>query len=354
MVRQLNEAHESVFGEKIASNGIWYRGISNSDFHILPSLFVNYPNDAELVNGHLSKTPYQILMHQFQQFKFRADGAPELYSQPSYQASDYFALMQHYQIRTHMLDWSEDVFASLYFALETYVQYKDPKYWTDNPDANAAVYLFDPAAYNRVRGLIIKSNLTCLQSPNSCRSCRFTACQLFRNYIEQTVDCTSEIVPNVSIGLNRDIFDVLFCEKKVAPPFRPPYYSGPAAQNYSPVADAPLCLNLPIAAYTSRLNPRIRAQSGQFMIFSPYTIPVLRQNPPDKNALEGCFDYVALDMVQKQWLSSHPDEKPFLLKLEISQPIKKQLGRQLRILGIKTSNYYPELANERFSISRWL
>ncbi|MBD5170095.1 MAG: FRG domain-containing protein [Oscillibacter sp.] len=354
MVWQLNDAHKSVFGEKIDSNGIWYRGISNSKFHILPSLFVNYPKDAEFVNGCLTKTPYQLLMHRFQQFKFRADGAPELYSQPSYQASDYFALMQHYQIQTHMLDWSEDVFASLYFALEKYVQYKDPKEWTDNPDANAAIYLFDPAAYNRVRGLIIKSNLECLQSNNSCWSCRFKACQLFRNYIEQTVDSISEIVPNVSVGLNRDIFDVLFCEKKVDSPFRNLYYSGSAAQSYSPVTDAPLCFSLPIAAYTSRLNPRIRAQSGQFMIFSPYTIPVLCQNDPSKNILDGCFDYVALDMIQKKWLASHPDEKPFLLKMEISRSIKEQLGRQLRILGVKTSNYYPELANERFSISRWL
>ena len=147
---------------------------------------------------------------------------------------------------------------------------------------------------------------------------------------------------------------MLFCEKKVDSPFRNLYYSGPDTQNYSPVTDAPLCFNLPIAAYTSRLNPRIRAQSGQFMIFSPYTIPVLCQNAPDENVLKGCFDYVALDMIQKRWLASHPTEKPFLLKMEISQPIKERLGRQLRILGIKTSNYYPELANERFSISRWL
>lgn len=37
MVRQLKDAHESIFGEKMDTNGIWYRGISNSEFHILSS-----------------------------------------------------------------------------------------------------------------------------------------------------------------------------------------------------------------------------------------------------------------------------------------------------------------------------
>jgi len=349
MLEQLQKDHRDILGEACDPCGIWYRGISNSEYHILPSLFVNYHENAEFKNGSLSKTPYQLLLHNFQQFKFRSDGAPELSSQPSYQNSDYLALMQHYQIQTTLMDWSEDVFAALYFALEQYVQSGNPRKWGRNCDANAAVYLFDPAVYNdHVRRQIIQTNAKCIHKVQPCSNwCDRRACMNFREEISRTIDERLDLVPNVSMSLNRDAFAAMFFDKKIDMPFEP-FYEAEELGNHSPVNSFPLCFSLPIAVYTSRLNPRIRAQSGQFLVYQPYTSPVLQ----DGTLKYGCFDYVALDVLQECWLKEHPEERPFLLKLIISQAIKAELGQQLRHMGIKTSNYYPELSKERFSLDK--
>lgn len=353
MLAQLKETHEKLFGKPCAPGEIWYRGIANNKFHILPSMFVNFSLNEKMIGGTLKNTPAQLLEHRFQQFKFRADGAPELYSQPSYQESDYLALMQHYHIPTNMLDWSEDIFASLYFALEEHV--KDQNKQPDTADA--AVYLFDPAAYNLARKNIIEQ---CIPKESSavcnkrmCRMCRgknsildCSKCKIHReNYVRKSIYETGDLVPNVSIDLNRDIFDVLFLRNRRTDPYKVSYYTKGSLKG-SPINCAPMCFNLPVAIYTSRLNPRIRAQSGQFMVFDPYTLPIVN---PSMTDLKGCFDYIALDTLQKNWLSEDNNRRPFLLKLIIRASVKKSLGEQLRYMGIKTGKYYPELSNERFS-----
>lgn len=358
MIRQLDENHKHIFGEPCGASGIWYRGISNSNYHILPSMFVHYSMGSEWDGKKQLKTPAEILEHRFQQFKFRSDGAPELTNQPSYQSSDYLALMQHYQVRTNMLDWSEDIFGSLYFALESYIQ-QNPN---EKPDdkADAAVYLLDPAAYNKAR----KNILETLIPKNGMQQCkkyicskvgdyecqRSECCKRRENYVRKTALETRDEVPNVSVDLNRDIYDPLFCKQKRTYVDGRYHYTASQVTEFAPVDNTPMCFDLPVAVYTSRLNPRIRAQSGQFVVYDPYTPPVFPDagvtQPTD---LRGCYDYIALDKIQEQWLASGKGRRPFMLKLVISNHVKRSLAQQLRHMGICTVKYYPELGNAHFS-----
>ena len=342
MMKQLREDHEKIFDEKCGTNGIWFRGVKDSDYHILPSLLVDYHKRAKIIDGKLSKTPYQLLQHSYQQFKFRVDGAQEVYSQSSYQESDYLALMQHYQMRTNLLDWSEDVFASIYFALEDCIK-SDEYQIARHKDKNPAIYLLDPMAYNRARQEIIQSSPACLYTPSGCSCCNNTSCHEYVQLVKNSSDARLAPVPNVAVGQNRVAFDVFFCKDLMYHPFDKTFTE---KEPYSPVDSAPACYNLPVAVYTSRLNPRIRAQSGQFVVYSPFTVPIVQ----DGKLKKSCFDYIALDSIQKDWLRENPERRPFMLKLEISDSIKADLGNQMRELGIKTANYYPELSNVCFSI----
>lgn len=49
---------------------------------------------------------------------------------------------------------------------------------------------------------------------------------------------------------------------------------------------------LPLAIYTSKLNPRIRAQSGLFLAYNLYAEP----------SLNGDYDYLSLERIQDYYL----------------------------------------------------
>ena len=357
MVDQLKQNHEQLFPEKCEPSNIWYRGVNNSEYHIIPSLFVHYSKKYIIENNHLVRSPYQVLEHRFQQFKFRADGAPEQYNQAGFQLSDYLSLMQHYSIPTNLLDWSEDVFASLYFALENEI-----KGTKDNPNEqepiDAVIYLLDPAAYNAARQSIIedcmgKAVITQCDG-NGCDKCKNTsnnefktACLRYRNrFVRRSLYETGDIVPNISVEMNRRIFDALICGHHYSKIVDNEYFDASNFAEDAILDSAPSCFSLPIAVYTARLNPRIRAQSGQFVIFDPHTLPRIS----DKGNLKGCFDYISLDIIQENWLKRDPLRKPFLLRLIIKSSVKKELANQLKYLGIRRGKYYPELAEKSHDV----
>lgn len=359
MFRQLDENHQHIFGEPCGTSGIWYRGIADSSYHILPSMFVNYSLGKEWDGTNSLKTPAEILEHRFQQFKFRSDGAPELVPQSWYQSSDYLALMQHYQVPTNMLDWSEDIFGSLYFALEGYIKQAP----NEKPDdaVDAAVYLLDPAAYNRARADVIKAIIP-MEDKKRCHNpicadihgdyeCQQSQCQKHREcYVRRTAIETRDEVPNISVDLNRDIYAPLFCSQKRVYADGRRHYINSQLTKFAPIDNSPMCFDLPVAVYTSRLNPRIRAQSGQFVVYDPYTPPVFLcadvKKPTDLN---GCYDYIALDKIQEKWLQADESRRPFMLKLVVNSWVKHTLAQQLRHMGIYTIKYYPELGNAHFS-----
>lgn len=358
MTAQLSAGHENLFHEPCGASSVWYRGVSNSSYHILPSMFVRFSLDEKWDGNRIRKTPASLLEHRFQQFKLRSDGALEISNQYRYQSSDYLALMQHYQTPTNMLDWSEDVFGSLYFALEDYIKNDRNKPSRDTVDA--AIYLFDPAAYNLAREQMIKACLPdnnmkkcekCLCNKQGDYDCQQSQCIRRREgYVRDTVFHARDRVPNVSVELNRDIYEPLFCGQKREYTDGVDHYTVAGMKGCSAISCAPLCFDLPIAVYTSRLNPRIRAQWGQFVVFDPYTPPVVPDIPKGASAdLRGCYDYIALDRIQNDWLNADSTRMPFLLKLIIKSDVKQDLAEQLKLLGIHTIKYYPELTNARFS-----
>lgn len=350
IARKLEGEHENVFGTKLPKNGLWYRGSQNSSFDILPSAMVHFLDQEHLKTNNSEKGKNAAgMLWQFQKdlldrFKYQADGANEFLNSASYTMPDYLAIMQHYQQYTCYLDWSEDAFSSLFFALETYIM--DEK--LNHEDANVSLYIMDPMLYNRARKMMVKKLLP--KWPLLWHCDKSIAWLVQQN---QSLDKEADgYIPNLSAKYNPEKYGMFTMDlpKNFG-------YKGTSACHLidGEAKDATLVelpdemLNLPIAVHTSRLNPRIRTQSGQFVAYSPFALPVYSTqhddiDDPKKTEIRAYrYSYLSLLKIQQYFLDTFPHEHPFMYDLQISRDAKNGVAEYLRKSGINRYRIYPEL-----------
>lgn len=106
---------------------VWYRGHPNANFYLLASL-LRYKNGLD---------KERLLFTNFRKFSDRILKRRDSEWETLFE-------MQHFGIPTRLLDWSETFGIALFFAA-TYNQ-------SHHPDKDAAVYLLDPLALNRISG----------------------------------------------------------------------------------------------------------------------------------------------------------------------------------------------------------
>lgn len=95
---------------------------------------------------------------------------------------------------------------------------------------------------------------------------------------------------------------------------------------------------LPLAVYTSRLNPRIRSQSGIFVAYNLYAEP---------SAIIDSYDYIDLEKIQTYYFerSERKEKEQFLYRIVIEKTVAKEIAECLSRMGISKERIYPELAN---------
>lgn len=341
----LQDSHRAAFGMDTCK--LWYRGSQNADFDILPSIMVHFFDnlgvkktdfDGQNAVGTLWEYQRSILEH----FKYRADGAAEFINPSTYSACDYMALMQHYAQYTTYLDWSEDAYTSLYFALEDYILGSEVKRYKGK---NAALYVMDPMLYNRARRMLI-------QKVNEEHPEEFCPNDTWYHKQSRSIQEMREgHIPNLSISYNKRRYGIFSfdvpAEEDVNISREIKYLKCAQPPSKATLDNFPMEMwNLPLAVYTSRLNPRLRAQSGMFLAFSPFSLPVY-QYPPDAafKPSASCFSYLSLLNIQKYFLNVFPNEKPFIYEIRILNHAKAVIGEQLKLAGINKYRIYPELEN---------
>lgn len=112
------------------SKSSWYRGISDIKYRMIPSLFRHHSrnsiDDISLLEAELTT-------------RFVQRSLPFL-QRPLTNEWDKLFLMQHYGIPTRLLDWSENPFVAIYFALSSASKSKK---------SDAAIWMCDPISWNR-------------------------------------------------------------------------------------------------------------------------------------------------------------------------------------------------------------
>lgn len=296
---------------------LWYRGQCDAGKPLLPTLMRKEVGEKEQFH-YLS----QHQRHLFEQFKYMADGAPEMMSQGRYVISDYLALMQHYNSYTCLMDWTEDALSALFFAVEDYISSNNINQMKDFTPG--AVYLFNPSVYNSARRKIIRK----CEKHNSDQS------KLYKNTVK-TATYDAGLLPNLSAEYNEQPYDMFLLGNKEYETDND--YLSPDKLE---LREDEYGIFIPLAILTSRLNPRIRKQSGMFLAYNLYAKP--------SHGEEGRYDYIALEKVQDFYMKICKDTapEPFLYKLILkNEKVKVDAASWVTAMGMTKDKVYPELNN---------
>jgi len=205
---------------------LWFRGIGDSTYKLLPTL---YRHRIVKKMEKLEELEEELMM------RFRQRSIPFI-TRPLADEWDLLFFMQHYGVPTRLLDWSENPFVSLFFAVMT----SDFKGTFKAGEASlkfksdAAVWMLDPVAWN-------------------------------------------------VHALRHQGFD-----RGVLTP------SDEALQSYKPLTDFADMNVHPVAIYGAHNSPRIVAQRGIFTIFGQGTAPMEAVYESD-NFPADCLTKIVLD-----------------------------------------------------------
>lgn len=320
---------------------IWYRGQASEEYALIPTVVRQYHQDKY---RKIFPTLRSFQEHLYNEFKFRADGALEATADGEYTISDYIALMQHYQETTNFLDWTENAFKSLYFALENNIidlrKQVDP---AKRVKKSVTITLFNPMTYNRQRNQVIsKLSLDpCLGQ------------ELFFKKIHENEAGRYYKIPNLSVAKDAEYYDAFLLGDRDFDRFT----LSPTTSAYLNYLDCVKShsmdkeLFLPLAIWTSRWNPRIRAQSGCFVAFNLYMPPDLPPlDPSPSDPYPNIFKYMSLDQIQDRFYRYFNGEM-FMYQIVIDESCCDEVAKWLTEgMGMSDSDVYPDLSKlkERF------
>jgi hypothetical protein len=117
-------------GDASARRRLWFRGVHDAGYALVPRLYRSDADAAQLLELERDMLD-----------EFRTRSRPLLSAEITTDW-EYLFVMQHYGVPTRLLDWSENAFFALYFALSAAA---DREFTTD-----AAIWVLDPAGWNGV------------------------------------------------------------------------------------------------------------------------------------------------------------------------------------------------------------
>lgn len=121
-----------------ANGSLWYRGIGDTKYKLIPALYRH--KKAKDAND-LAALERQLMT------RFRQRSLP-YHDRPLNDDWEALFFMQHYGVPTRLLDWTENPFVALHFALMS-AQSKSASTGNISFESDAALWILDPVAWNR-------------------------------------------------------------------------------------------------------------------------------------------------------------------------------------------------------------
>jgi len=280
--------------------GLWFRGEANYQEEcrscarpLTPRVFRGTnTNNAQ----YYSETSlYQLMPTRIDELRARASVFQKL------------STMQHYDVPSRLLDWTESVLVALYFAVRS------------NPEIDSTLYVLNTRKLNHITGLRTTwDNLHLEGDFGTLFRCEFVTATSQRTWFRTihskhtTFDWTDPKLPARYLE-----------QALVYPDTKIPHF---ALEDHC----------TPIAVYPNRINQRMAVQSSTFTLHGGkcYAIGDHREKPDDSIPPPKHL----LDLSQ-----STDSSKQFLQMFAIPKAEKRRLKRQLFEIGIHESTLFPEI-----------
>lgn len=256
--------------------GLWFRGQSNKEWHLEPAAF---------------RLPAPDESNMFLHFQLRA---PE--HRGNYRSIfDWLCLMQHFELPTRLLDWSESVLVALYFATQ------------EEFDHDARIYILNAR----------KLNLLANEKQDLCREAANINSPSSVNAVVR-----AQLAPARSFSDWQNRLQSVSDQET----WRTELVRGivPDGGDFSS----------PVAVMPNRLNGRMMAQSSCFTLHGGKCYPsgTSRNDSflPEPKSLESLS-------------RPCPTDQQFLTYFDIPSDKKADFQKELMLLGIHSGSLYPEL-----------
>lgn len=277
---------------------LWYRGQRLKHRESLPNIMRGALNDLKGANAERSH-----FLHLLQE-ELRWARANILPMGSEFTQADWLAFLQHNGFKTNVLDFSESLYPSLFFAVEK---------WADDskkpPYEDAVVTMFNPVLFNLAMDALEQKRIT----------------ERLTVYLKEGVQIkTAQVEPP------------LFATKEILDQYAH-FFDWNTAIN-------PKCeTKNPRAVLIPKNCDRMKKQSGQFVF---YDLHCARQK--DSN---GMYSYSAwsLESLHKKYEQLFDDEMkakwytPFMFNIIINHHCYKDFNDYLQAIGLTKYQIYPEL-----------
>lgn len=124
--------------QKSSGKSLWFRGCGNSDYKLLPTV---YRHKTKTKVADIAQLENQLIT------RFRQRSIP-FHDRALTDDWDTLFFMQHYGVPTRLLDWTENPFMGLYFAVMS-APYTVTARGLLRFEKDAAMWILDPVAWNR-------------------------------------------------------------------------------------------------------------------------------------------------------------------------------------------------------------